>query len=255
MDDKQTIYEHLGELRKRIIMTLIVFFLAMVIGFIISIPLVEYLKNDPVAKDIPWNVFKINDAFRVYVQFSLILSSILTIPFLMYQIFAFVRPGLTKKERKTSFLFIPIAALLFITGVLFGYYVLLPLILTFMGNITRALGANEMYGIAEYFGFVFRVVFPVSLVFQLPVIIMFLTQLGIIKPSLLKKARKIAYLTLTILSAVVTPPDFISQLLVLIPLAILYEASIWISNVIYRKKKAAKDKVWNEENTEETQEA
>ncbi|EGL82673.1 Sec-independent protein translocase, TatC subunit [Caldalkalibacillus thermarum TA2.A1] len=234
-DISMSALDHLLELRKRIIAVLVVFICALAIGFLCSLKVVEFIKNDPVAQHVPWNVFKITDAFRVYVQVSFILSLVITIPFAMYQLYAFVRPGLTRSERRAVHMMIPLAALLLVAGLLFGYYILFPFILQFMGTITEAMGAQEMYGIQEYFAFLFRIVLPVSLLFQLPVVIIFLTRLGIINPMMLKKARKVSYLIMAILSAAVTPPDFISQILVLIPLFILFELSISLSQFIYNK--------------------
>lgn len=230
--------DHLGELRKRIIVILVVFVLALVVGFVFSIPIVELLKNDPVAKDVPWNVFKVTDAFHVYVQFSFILSLVITLPLIMYQVWAFMKPGLTNEERRATIILIPFAAILLVLGILFGYMVLFPLVFRFMGTITVAMGAQEMYGIAEYFTFMIRIVLPVALLFELPVVIMFLTQLGIINPLIMRKARKMSYLVLAIVSALATPPDFISQTIVLIPLIVLFELSVALSSIVYRKKLA-----------------
>lgn len=228
-------FDHLMELRKRIIVTLIIFVIALIIGFLFSMKVVELLKNDPIAKNIPWNVFKITDAFRVYVQVSFILSLLISIPFAMYQIYAFIRPGLTPRERRAIHMMIPLSALLLLMGILFSYFVLFPYILQFMGKITEAMGAQEMYGIQEYFSFLFRIVLPVSLLFQLPVLIIFLTRLGVITPMMMKKARKVSYLVMAILAAAITPPDFVSQIIVLIPLGILFELSLSLSKLIYSR--------------------
>lgn len=92
-----------------------------------------------------------------------------------------------------------------------------------------------MYGISQYFGFMFRLVLPTGIVFELPVIVMFLTRIRILTPGLLRKFRRYAYVLLVVVAAMITPPDFVSNILVAIPLILLYEASIWLSNRVYRK--------------------
>lgn len=228
--------DHLGELRRRIIYVLLFFVVSLVIGFIFSPSLVEVLKNDPVAEDVPWNVFKITDSFRVYLQFSFVLSLVITIPFLLYQVYAFLKPALTQSERRAVYFLLPLSLVLFVTGLAFGYFVLFPLVLNFMGTITETMGAHVMYGIAEYFSFLLRLILPVALLFELPVVVMFLTKLGLINPVKLRKMRKIALLVFAVLSALVTPPDIISQVLVLIPLMLLYELSIGLSALVHGHK-------------------
>ena len=225
-----------------IIWVLVVFVLALVIGFVFSMPIVELLKQDPIAQHVPWNVFKITDAFRVYIQFSFMLSLVITLPFFLYQVWAFMKPGLTDEERRATLTFVPLAAILLVVGILFGYKVLFPIVFTFMGTITVALGAQEMYGISEYFTFMIQIILPVALLFELPVVIMFLTRIGILNPMVMKKARRYAYLVLAILSALVTPPDFISQTIVFIPLIVLFELSVGLSAFVYRRKLAREQK-------------
>lgn len=240
--------DHLSELRRRIIWVLVVFVLALVLGFVFSMPIVELLKQDPIAQHVPWNVFKVTDAFRVYIQFSFILSLVITLPFLLYQVWAFMKPGLTDEERRATLTLVPLAALLFVLGILFGYKILFPIVFTFMGTITESLGAQEMYGISEYFSFMINIVFPVALLFELPVVIMFLTRIGVLNPMAMKKARKYAYLALAILSAIVTPPDFISQTILFIPLIVLFEISVGLSAIVYRRKLAREQKRWESYN-------
>jgi len=105
---------------------------------------------------------------------------------------------------------------------------------------------QNLFTIEKYFGFVFKMTLPFAILFELPVIVMFLTSLGIIDPKKLGKLRKYAYLVLAIVSAAVTPPDFLSQIIVMIPLCILYEASIQLSKIVYRKK-LKKEQMYAEE--------
>ncbi|GAB7387801.1 twin-arginine translocase subunit TatC [Bacillaceae bacterium] len=237
MDEKEMpLIEHIAELRKRIIWVLVVFSLAMILGFFAAGPLVEYLKSDPAGNLPPLNAFGPSDALRVYVQVAFILAAVLTFPFFLYQLWRFVSPGLRPDERRIALSFIPMAAGLFVLGILFAYYVVFPLLIAFMSDIAERMGVNEVYGISEYFRFMFNIVLPVGILFELPIVVMFLTRLRILNPMRLARIRKVAYFVLVIVATLITPPEIITDILVLIPLLLLYEFSVWLSRIVYRKQ-------------------
>jgi sec-independent protein translocase protein TatC len=229
-----TLWQHIGELRKRIIYILLFFVASTILGFAISENVIHFLKVQPEAEIINMVVIHLSDAFKVYVQFSVALGIVLTSPFALYQIWAFVSPGLTDKERKMTLAFIPGMILLFLIGLSFGYFMLFPTIVQFMLAISERLGAQEMYGMIQYFSFLFKLIIPFGFVFQLPLFVLFLTKLGVISPTQLRKTRKYAYLVLVILAAFLTPPDLFSHILVSLPLIALYEVSIWLSKLSYK---------------------
>ncbi|OAT73061.1 twin-arginine translocase subunit TatC [Parageobacillus thermoglucosidasius] len=236
MDDKEmSVYEHLGELRKRIIIVVVFFIIALVASFFFVEPVILYLQQTDEAKELTMNAFRLTDPIKIYFQFAFVIAFILTAPVLLYQIWAFVSPGLYEKERRVTLSYIPISIFLFLAGVSFAYFVLFPFVVRFMKNLAERLGIHQVIGVNEYFQFLLHLVLPFGIVFQLPVVVMFLTRLGLITPMLLVKVRKYAYLALLILAAVITPPDVLSQVIVMIPLSILYEISIWISKMAYRK--------------------
>lgn len=239
----QHILQHLGELRRRLIWVLLVFIVALVVGFIYAEPIVQHLKNDPAARDIPWNVFALGDALRVYLQFAFLMALVITTPFAMFQMWKFVKPGLKPNEQKATLLYIPGAFFLFIVGILFAYYYIFPFVVQFVTSFSERLGAQEMYGISQYFGFMFRLILPIGIVFELPVIVMFLTRIRLLTPHVLRKMRRHAYVLLVVVAAMITPPDFVSNILVAIPLILLYEVSIWLSNRVYRNVQA-EDAAW-----------
>lgn len=115
---------HLEELRKRIIYSLIFFGVAIIVGFVYSDDVVNYLKEGPAAKNLDWHVFGISDALSVYIKISLLLGLILSIPFILYQVWAFVKPELKEHEQRMALRFIPAASLLFLVGIGFGYFIL-----------------------------------------------------------------------------------------------------------------------------------
>jgi sec-independent protein translocase protein TatC len=230
-----SVYEHLGELRKRLIIVLVFFGVAMIASFFFVEPVILYLQKADEAKELTMNAFRLTDPIKIYMQFAFVIALILTAPVLLYQIWAFVSPGLYERERKVTLSYIPLSLFLFFCGVGFAYFVLFPFVVRFMQSLASDLGINQVIGINEYFEFLLQLVLPFGVLFQLPVIVMFLTRLGLITPMLLSKGRRYAYLLLLIVAAVITPPDVMSQLIVMIPLSILYEISIWISKIAYRK--------------------
>ena len=147
----------------------------------------------------------------------------------------FVKPGLTEEEaRGTIFLYL-YRSLLFLLGV-FQLFILFPMVLHFMSTINQSIGVQETYGISQYFTFMFNIVIPVSLIFEMPVVVLFLTKLGILDPFKLKKARKISYFLLIVIGISLTPPDIVSDLLIIVPLILLYEVSVLISGWAFKKR-------------------
>ncbi|EJL47584.1 Sec-independent protein translocase protein TatCy [Brevibacillus agri] len=235
-DQEMTVVEHLTELRKRIIWVLAVFVVALIAGFFFAGPLIEYLKQEPIADGVPIISLHPSDALRVYMQFAFLIGAVVALPVALYHLWRFVSPGLQEHERRGSLYFIPAACLLFITGILFGYYVVFPMIMQFMTGMTATIGADPNYGIAEYFGFLFNMVIPFGILFQLPIIVMFLTRLRILNPMRLAKVRRFAYFGLAVVGITLTPPEIVSDIMVTIPLLLLYELSIWLSRIVYRKQ-------------------
>ncbi|WP_076850093.1 twin-arginine translocase subunit TatC [Rubeoparvulum massiliense] len=246
MEDKaMSLWDHLGELRKRIVIVLVVFFITMIIGFLIAMPVVNYMQ-EIAAKSVQLNVFKMTDGLRVYIQFSFIISLIITIPVFLHQVWKFVSPGLKPTERKVTLKFIPAAAFLFLLGISFGFFILFPMVVRFMKIISESMGVTEVYGLAEYFRFMFNIVLPFGLLFQMPIVVIFLTRLHIITPQLMRKYRKYSYFFLVVIGAMITPPEFISEILVTIPLLLLYEISIFFSGNTY-KKMEKREEEWKKE--------
>ncbi|GIN42332.1 twin arginine-targeting protein translocase TatC [Bacillus obstructivus] len=234
-----TIFEHISELRKRLFVIVVFFILAVIVSFFLSQPLIRYLQESDLAKEITMNAFRLTDPFKVFMEMTLYLALVIILPVILYQLWAFISPGLYEKERKVTLSYIPAAVLLFLGGIAFSYFILFPLILKFMMQLSSQMNINPVIGINEYFSFLFQITLPFGLLFELPIIILFLTRLGIITPMFLAKIRKYAYFLLIVLAAFITPPDVMSQIIVAIPLMILYEISIWLSKIGYRKSKAA----------------
>lgn len=160
---------------------------------------------------------------------------ILAFPYILWEFWKFISPALYVKERKNAKLFISISSLLFFLGVLFGYFVLVPLSINFLSSFTISSIVENQIDIESYISMVKTTSLATGLVFELPIVIFFLAYLGLITDSFLKEYRRYAYVLILIVAAIVTPPDVISQTIVSIPLIILYEGSIVIAKIITKK--------------------
>ncbi|MFC4411556.1 twin-arginine translocase subunit TatC [Chungangia koreensis] len=233
-----TLVEHLTELRKRLITIVLTFVLSLGVGFWLAPKTLAFIKSQPTAQHVEWNVFGYTDGLLIYLKCALLLAILITLPIAMQQLWLFVRPGLTEKESKGASMFIPFAFFLFLAGISFSYFLIFPLMLNFMSNINESIGATETYGMSQYFTFMFNLIIPIGIVFELPVVILFLTRLGIVTPDRLRKMRKIAYFVLVVVGVTITPPDFVSDFLIIIPLLLLFEISIALSAWSLKRMKA-----------------
>lgn len=157
-------------------------------------------------------------------------------PYVLWELWKFISPGLHPNERKHSKGFIFIASLLFFMGVLFGYYIVAPLSINFLGTYQVSDQVLNEFDLGSYISNVRTSVIACGVLFELPIIIYFLTKVGIVTPEILKKYRKIALVIVLILSAVITPPDVTSQIIVAVPVIALYQVSIYISKVVLRRE-------------------
>ncbi|WP_136606478.1 twin-arginine translocase subunit TatC [Paenibacillus dokdonensis] len=228
--------EHLSELRKRLFWILAVFLVSMITAMFFTGDVLHFLKSRPPASLIAWNAFSPFDGIKIYMYLSAALSMIVAVPFTLFQVWGFVKKGLRKDERLAALKYIPVAFVLVIVGFVFAYFVVFPMAFRFTTDTTKNLGLVETYGIAQYFSFLTNIVVPVSLAFELPVIAMFLTRLRILNPAKLGKMRKVAYMVLVLIACMISPPEFFSHISVSVPFIILYEVSVLMSRVVYRKQ-------------------
>ena len=174
--------------------------------------------------------------FSAHIWTSIWAGFIIGFPYVLYEMWKFVSPGLKENERNNSRGFILIASLLFFMGVLFGYYVVAPLSINFLGTYQVSEEVLNEFDIGSYISTVRASVIACGILFELPIIIFFLTKVGLVTPEILKKYRKIALVIVLILSAVITPPDVASQIIVAVPVLILYQVSIYISKLVLRRE-------------------
>lgn len=249
-NNSMNLIDHLQELRKRLVWVIIFFILSIVVGFIFVDSLIDYFKS---STDIEWNVFKLTDAMMIYLKFAFLIGIVFTMPFALFQAWRFVAPGLTKKEKKLTIWFIPSAFVLFLVGISFAYFVIFPMMVNFLDRISQQLGVKQTYGISEYFSLMFNLIIPFGLFFELPIIVVFLTRIGILKPEFLVRSRKIAYFILIIIATSITPSDIISDVLISIPLILLYEFSIWLSKLTAKRRKKTLEASYEEGSIDKAQ--
>lgn len=182
--------------------------------------------------------------FSAHIWTSIYAGFIIAFPYVLYQLWHFISPGLHPNERKNSRGFIIIASFLFFLGVVFGYYVVTPLSFNFLANYSISDKVFNDFDTSSVIAIVKSSSLASGLVFELPIIIYFLTKIGLVTPAILKTYRKFALVIVLILAAVITPPDIASQVIVAIPILILYQVSIYISKVVVKNqtRKQAKQK-------------
>lgn len=181
----------------------------------------------------------VSGQFSAHLWTSVLAGFIIAFPYVLFEFWRFISPGLYEKERKNARGFIFIASLLFFIGVLFGYYVVTPLSINFLGNYSVSKEIFNDFDLSSYIGLLRASVLASGLIFELPIVIYFLTKVGLVTPAFLKKNRKISLVVVLSLSAIITPPDIASQIIVSIPILILYEVSILIAKIVIKRQNKA----------------
>jgi sec-independent protein translocase protein TatC len=244
--------EHLEEFRNRIIKALLGVIIGAIICLVFAKPLLNVLlwPTTQVALPIEIQVLKVQGMFIVTLEIAFFGGIILSLPFIIYQIWMFVAPGLYIHERKYVPRIISSATLLFLGGVAFAYFVIFPFALRFfLGLAPETIKTN--IAIDFYISFLIRLLVIFGVVFQLPVMSYFLSRLGILNPQFMRKYRRHSIVVIFILAALFTPPDPLTQVLLGIPLVLLYELSIFISASVYKGK--AKKKLEEQEQQEKSE--
>ncbi len=177
--------------------------------------------------------------FTMHFIVSLVSGVILAFPYILFEVWRFIKPALAKNEKNYARGIVFWGSVLFITGVAFGYYLITPLSVQFLGGYRVSELVNNQISLRSYISTVTTITLACGLVFQLPIIVYFLSKLGLITPKLMKTYRRHAIVAVLLLSAIITPPDISSQILVAIPLLFLYEISIWISRMVQKKEEKA----------------
>jgi sec-independent protein translocase protein TatC len=243
-NEKQPFLSHLEELRKRLIHCAI----AAGIGFIISYFFSEKLFTiliSPLRERLPDGdrlIFtNLPEMFLTYIKTALIAGILLASPVIFYQIWMFIAPGLYQNEKRYIIPFVLFSTILFVGGAFFGYFIVFPFgFQFFLGYANEYIQA--LPSVKQYFSFSTKLLFAFGIVFELPVVIFFLSRMGLVTVAFLRKNRKYAILLTFALAAVLTPPDVITQFMMAVPLLLLYELGIFIAMMAGKKKKVGEEK-------------
>ncbi|MFC1970371.1 twin-arginine translocase subunit TatC [Chloroflexota bacterium] len=235
-ENRLTLLSHFQELRKRLIRSVI----AVAIGAMVSFVFYEWIFYILIlpAQGIPLIFIELTEMIGTVMRVCLTSGLILAMPYLTLQGILFLSPALTDREKRYVYIIFPWIALMFLGGIVFGYFILVPpaiqFLLTFGSDI-----ATPQIKIGNYIAIITRLLIAIGLVFELPVVTTFLARIGIVKAKWLADKRKMAIIVAFILAAIITPTfDPINQSLVAVPLIILYEASIWLARLFQRKEPA-----------------
>ena len=234
-ESEMSFLDHLEELRWRLIYAVIGIFIGAVVAWIFIEPLVNYILLKP-AKDAGTLLQNLKPFGQLilFIQVAVIAGIILSLPNIFYQLWKFIAPALQKTEKKYIFGVVFFTSICFLAGVVFAFFVILPLALQFVSEFGTEDIVNN-FAINEYMNIIISLMLGAGLVFELPMLSFFLTKLGILTPTFMRKYRKYAIVVLLIFSAMFTPPDPASQIMLGVPLVLLYEISIFISKISMKK--------------------
>lgn len=261
--DEMSFWEHLEELRGRILKIGLAILVGIIVSFAMGEPFLMSIIQAPIKNGFPTYDWMCNlaektgmkslcitapnlrlytrelgEAFFKYMQVALVIGLMGAAPVIFWQIWSFIKPGLMEAEVKAARGFVVICSALFSAGVLFGYFIITPFAVSFLANFTFG-GIGGEATLESYVGYLTMFTLPIGLVFELPVVIYFLSKVGIVTPEFLKKYRKHMVVILLVVAGVITPsPDLISQLLVFIPLFTLYEVGIVVSKRVQKQREA-----------------
>ena len=229
-ETRASLWEHLDELRAHLLRMVIALALGVGISFYFTIPLMSYLAI-PVGGLENLQAIEVTEEVGVFMRVALMSGIAIMLPYLAFEIWLFAAPGLRARERKFGLLGIPLATLLFLTGIAFTYFILLPAALPFLGGFTKI---EQFWTARDYFGFVTGLMIWIGLFFEFPLVIYILTSMGLVKPGILAQHWRIAIIIIAILAAAITPTiDPVNMGLVMLPMSLLYFISIGLSYIAY----------------------
>lgn len=227
-----TLVGHLSELRKRIIIICILITLGTIISYRYIDTIIKYMVRP--AGNLEFIYLSPPELFVAYIKIAIVVGMIISSPITLIQVWLFIKPGLKINERKHLLLALYLGIAFFLAGAVFAYFTIIPITIEFFTQVSVQ-QIVPLFSFNSYLSFITSLLFAFGLVFELPLLIILLTQLGLVTANTLRKYRKIVILIIFIIAAVLTPPDVVSQILLGLPMVFLYEISIWISAWLGRK--------------------
>ena len=273
-NNDQTFIGHLEAFRKHLLRMSVALVLGAILAFIFIETIFEVVILAPTHADFPPYILlcniatklgkpnlcmedvaisfqnvKLSGQFMMSITSSLVFGFMAAFPYIIYELWQFLKPALTQRELKMSRGMIFWISLLFFLGVAFGYYIITPYTVNFFANYTISPQFENIIKIDDYLSTVISLALGTGLIFELPIVIFFLSKIGVVTPRFLREYRKYAIVVVLVLAAIITPPDMVSQIIVAIPIMILYELSIRISARVEKKQIAAEKKLLEEYNS------
>ena len=237
-DDKSmSVSGHLKELRNRIAVCLIVLLVAFFAGLSYADEITELLLSLGTQYEYEFVYISPQELLLEYFSIALIAAVCITLPLILYQVYAFMSPGLRKNENRFFRIAMVAGLICFVGGVFFAYKVMLPFMLSFLIGVGEGTDITASISVQNYISFLMTVFICFGFIFELPVVSVLLTQLGLLKSAWMKKGRRVMIVVIFIVAAFITPPDVVSQIMVAIPILFLYELSIILCTVVEKTKK------------------
>jgi len=233
-----SVVDHLSDLRKRIIYVLIALVIVLGASLAFVSHIYGYLVRPLHQLGVNLVVISPGEVITVYLSIAGLVAIGLVLPFALYQLWRFVAPGLTHQERRYTLRLLPVAVVMFLLGVSFSWFVIFPTILHFLLTLS-AQHFQLMIRADAYFSFLTSICLPFGFIFELPIVVVFLTRIGLITPKLLRKMRRVAYLISVVLGVLISPPELVSHLSVVVPIILLYEISIFLSAMAQKRRQKA----------------
>lgn len=236
-EEGESIVGHLTELRKRLFVVVISFLILSFTGFAFVQKITDIILK--MGRDAGFNFVYLSPSEVLVGNFkvALIIALVVDIPLILFEIWAFTAPALTKKEKTVVSLSLVAGFFFFAAGCVFCYLVAMPMMVRFLANYNTSAFIAASISFQSYLNFVIGMVLTFGVIFEMPIVAMMLAQFGILKPAFMRKVRKYAILVIFIIAAIITPPDVVSQIMIGIPMIALYELSILLCQITYRKKK------------------
>lgn len=227
-ETRASLWEHVDALRMHLLRIVIGLAIGVGISFYFTIPLMSYLAI-PVGGLENLQAIEVTEEVGVFMRVALTSGIAIMLPYIVFEIWLFAAPGLRPRERKFGLVGIPLATILFLTGIAFTYFVLLPTALPFLGGFTQI---EQFWTARDYFGFVTGLMVWIGLFFEFPLVIYILTSMGLVKPKVLAQQWRLAIIIIAIIAAAVTPTvDPVNMSLVMLPMSLLYFVSIGLSYI------------------------
>lgn len=250
-DGSMTLGGHVRELRNRLIVCAVVLFACCAYFLTISSKLVTLLTDMGTKYGYVYVYLAPQEKLIQYFRLSVVAAIIVTIPVALYQLWAFAKPGLKKSESFFFGLVMLFGLLLFCVGVLFAYFIVLPFMLNFLITLSGTDFITASISIESYLNFVIMIFTIFGCVFEMPLITVILAKMGIASPQIMKKGRGIAIVLIFFIAAIITPPDIVSQVMVALPMILLYQISIFLARVFYKPKLDDEDEDEDDEDEDE----